>query len=1465
MAKRVCYLWLIFILLLHFSAAGQVRVVSEFYSTEDGLSQNSILDIKKGPAGFLWFATKDGLSRFDGYNFRNFKARNNDLNSSVSNHITSITIAKDSSIWLLNNMGQALRFDAKTEQFDIYPSQEYNRGDNFVFIKQILFARNGDIWLVGSGNGAIRVRRNAGGHSEERLFCSKLQDRVGNDVRSAFEDSEGCIWLLTENGVATVLENDTVPSRFYLQENGLGLNSLLCCAETNDELLITANEGRLFRYDKLKRRFSSLKLPTDGNLNGIALTSDSEALISSDKNGFFLLNLTTGNINNFCKAKNPELPSDFTEQLWRDARGDVWLKFRNTFGLVRFDAKSQEVQHLPFQFQDGIDAYNEEEFCFSFKDDNDQLWLLPADKGKCAWYDKRYEGEKPRFEKEDQKDGLPSVIYKTLRDSCGVFWSATSYNGVQKLVSSNESFVLHKCKKAAKYAEANDVRSVYEDNVQNLWIATRDNCVRLYNKQRQTLGCLSSSGNIVSDAKFGTVHAIYQDRKGIVWLGSNAILYKLTPRNQNGTSFSLQAFHLEENGMSAKALKVTDVLEDSRGRIWIATSGDGLQMLDEKKENGSLFINRHNLLKFGYPPSILQTNCLFEDASGNIWLGSNEGITVFPAEFEDFRFLKFFFYNPENTNLENSYISDIYQDKNGKMWFASFGGGLFRTENEFFLGETPEFKTFSKSNNLFPTDLIYSVQEDCNGFIWCVSENMIIKHDPKKQTSETFGTMNGLNSHGFSEHAFALLKGNKFAVGTNSGFYLFSPDKIVRNDFVPRLQFTKFLLFNKEVEVCDNSVLKQPIHLINEIELNHDQNIFAIEYAALDFSNSHNVQYAYKLDGFEDNWNMVGTQRVASFTNLPHGKYRLLVKSTNSEGFWCDNTRSISITIKPSFWETGWAYLLYLLLFLLVVGGALTGLLLFFRLRSQMQFDKEMSSVKLQFFTDVSHELRTPLTLINAPLENVLNNGKLNENDRKQLEVVRTNAQRMLRMMNQILDFRKLQSNKMRLKVEECVIGELLVKCCSNFTKLADSRKIDFVISDNTNGARYWVDRDKFDTIVFNLLSNAFKFTPEKKRIEITLNIEDGNCALHVKDQGCGIQKDKLGVIFDRYTTLQTNSLTKQSGTGIGLSLVKEIADLHKAEISVSSEVNVGSEFIIRLKPGTEHFDENADIIRNAASEQTATELVSAENDNQKMKLLVVEDNEELRSFIVSVLSAKYNVIDAPDGEAGLASTLQEMPDFILTDIMMPKLDGIELTRRIRQNERTSHIPIILLTAKTDMDSKLECLRIGANDYLTKPFSMVYLETRIENIIAERKKWQNSYRGSLVAVFGDNDKESAETNEAVLQKPEAMDDAFMKKFVDFIEQNMEQSELSLDDICDALKISRWNMTSKVKSLVGMTPVEFIREIRLAKAAKLIMDGELNMTQITYMIGMTDSRYFSRCFKQKFGMTPTEYKHQNSNQ
>lgn len=1462
MAKRVCYLWLLLMLLLRFSAAGQVRVVSEFYSTEDGLSQNSILDIKKDQAGFVWFATKDGLSRFDGYSFRNFKARNSGSTSSVSNHITSITIAKDSAIWLLNNMGQALRFDTKTELFDIYPSQEHNRGDNFVFIKQIQFAKNGDVWLIGSGNGAIRVRQIKNDSFKEQHFCSKLQDRVGNDVRYAFEDREGSIWLLTENGVASVLENDTSPSRFYLQENGLGLNSLLCCAETNDELLITANEGRLFRYDKLKRRFSSQKLPTDGNLNGIALISDSDVLITSDKSGFFVLNLANGTVNNFCKAKNKELPSDITEQMWKDARGDVWLKFRNTFGLVRFDAKTQDVQYLPFQFQDGIEVCNKEDFCFSFKDDNDHLWLLPA--GKNAWYDKNHTGEKPRFEKDDQKDGLPSVVYKTLRDSCGVFWSATSYNGVQKSVTSNESFVLHKCKKAAKYVEANDVRSIYEDNAQNLWIATRDNCVRLYNSQKQMLGCLNQHGNLVTEAKFGAVYAIYQDRKGIVWLGSSAVLYKLTPRNQSGAAFSMQAFHLEENGMSAKALKVTDVLEDSRGRIWIATSGDGLQMLDEKMQNGSLFVNRHNQLKFGYPPSILQTNCLFEDTSGNIWLGSNEGITVFPTNFEDFRFLKFFFYNPENTNLENSYISDIYQDKSGNMWFASFGGGLFKTENDFYLGETPEFKAFNKTNNSFPSDLIYSVQEDNNGFIWCVSENTIIKYDPKKQTSESFGTMNGLNSHGFSEHAFALLRGNKFAVGTNSGFYIFSPDKIAHNDFKPKLQFTKFMLFNKEVEVSDNSVLKQPIHLTDNIELNNDQNIFAIEYAALDFCNSSHVQYAYKLDGFDDNWNMVGSQRVASFTNLPHGKYRLIVKSTNSEGFWCDNEHSVSITIKPSFWETGWAYFLYILLFVLVAGGVLTGLLLYFRLRSQMQFDKEMSSVKLQFFTDVSHELRTPLTLINAPLENVLDNGKLNDNDRKQLEVVRTNAQRMLRMMNQILDFRKLQNNKMRIKVEECVIGELLAKCCSNFTKLADSRKIDFVINDNTKGAKFWVDKDKFDTIMFNLLSNAFKFTPEKKRIEVTLNIEGANCVLHVKDQGCGIHKDKLSIIFDRYTTLHTNSLTKQSGTGIGLSLVKEIADMHKAEISVFSEINEGSEFIIKIKPGTDHFDDNADIIREISAELTSAELTISENNDSKLKLLVVEDNEEMRSFIVSVLSAKYNVIDAPDGEAGFDRTLQEMPDFIITDIMMPKLDGIELTRRIRQNEQTSHIPIILLTAKTDMDSKLECLRIGANDYLTKPFSMVYLETRIENIITERKKWQNSYRGKFVHAFGTNNETLPEPNDDVCPKPEAMDDAFMKKLVDFIEQNIEQSELSLDDICDALKISRWNMTTKVKSLVGMTPVEFIREIRLAKAAKLIAEGELNMTQITYMIGMTDSRYFSRCFKQKFGMTPTEYKQQNCN-
>jgi len=1460
----------IFILLFEFigSLNAQYQIISETYSVENGLSQNSVTDMLKDDDGFLWFTTKDGLSRFDGYNFKNYKASSKELKRSISNEFRQILKDDYGFLWVVNYMGQAFRFDPRSETFQLYPSADENRGDNYISVKRLIKIPSGEIWMMSHGNGCIRAVTDTTDFSVRlTLFCTQNQQKTGHEVRSIYQDRDQRMWLFTERGIAVVSKDEEEPSGYYLteEEDSIRQNSLFASMETNEELLVVGSGGRLFRYNNAKKRFTVFQLPVVSNLNNILALNDSVCFISSDSNGFFLLNHKTNKFRHFLSGKVKEMLSDAIEDSWKDARGDIWMKPASVFGFVRYNLKEDKLYYMPFRYyQEDFSSFSQSQkspFFLSFKDDGDKIWLMPSVSGK-AWYDDAYIGSKPRFNREDAKGSIfPSVVYKSLPDTAGVFWMTTHYGGIRKYVSLNSSFRFTQFKSISEYTEANDILALFEDDKQRLWISTQDNRVRIYGKEGQLLGFLNKRGEITkTESDFANVLFIYQDRKGIFWLGGNPGLFKLTPGSRESVTFTVQSYASSKAGeFSPVSLIINDVLEDSRGRIWLTTQDGGLQLLDES-EGKVRFIHKNNLFKNNYPPAVLLTRCLFEDTNGNIWVGSSEGITVFSNEFERPEHIKFFFYNPENTDLVNSSISDIYQDKEGIMWFASFGGGLFRTSTSFYLGETPDFISYNRENKRFPSDLALGIQEDDEGFLWVVTEEAIVKFDKKNATAEMFGKTSGLDQVGFSQQAIVKKQSGEFIVGASSGFYSFYPDRIIQTEYKPNVVLTRFLLFNKEVELGGkNSPLQTTINTTEEIILTHNQSVFSIEYAALDYRNPAHIQYAYKLDNFEENWNYVGMQRVASYTNLPKGTYYFRVKSTDSEGIWFDNDKVLKVTILPSFWETGWAYFLYVLAVLLVIGTVITVFVVFYKLRSQMELEQKMATMKLQFFTDVSHELRTPLTLINAPLENVLENGNLSKQDKEQLEVVHTNTNRMLRLMNQILDFRKIQSNKMRLRVEKTKLGDFVMACGANFRKIAENRNIDFRMEDNTGGAFFWVDRDKIDTLIFNLLSNAFKFTESGKTIEVSVSLDNGDAVIRVKDEGCGIPKNTLSVIFERFNTVYSLSLTKQTGTGIGLSLVKEIVDLHKATVSVSSEEGTGSVFEVRLKPGVTHLEESSDVVicdEDSPEEHKEQEHLSTEKNREIPTILVVEDNDELRSFLVSVLSKKFNVLEAPNGEAGWERTLQEMPDFVITDIMMPELDGIEYTRRVRGNERTSHIPVILLTAKTDMESKLECLKIGANDYITKPFSMAYLETRVENILEERKKWQDKYRNDLLKT------KSFVTDKAVeppAPKPETQDDVLMRKLVEYIEKHMDNGELTLDDVLDELKMSRWHLTTKIKALVGLTPNEFIRELRLSRAAKLIEEGEYNMTQITYMIGMTDSRYFSRSFKQKFGVTPTEYK------
>lgn len=1383
----------------------QLSSYYSFYTVQDGLAQNTVMDMIKEKNGFLWIVSKNGLSRFDGYDFKNFKASSKELQRSVSNQFLSMKRDACGCFWILNDIGQVLRFDPTTESFSLYPSADENRGDDYFSTGRMLQLNDNEIWLLGTNAaGAIRLTIDTLSSVQMDRFCFGDSSVNSEDVRSVFLGQNDKRWLLTNKGLFSLQGRDTVLTTFPINGTNPSVYSMI---ESPNELIVSSVAGVVYKYEKTKRRMVEVKLPTQQPIVSLYLMNDSYCCALTQQNQMFVFRLLDNAV-----ILSKEFDSSF-EKCWKDLQGDLLFTVKNETNVYVLDHNTFSIHK-------------------SFLNDYDEQ--------------------------------------VSITDTMGVIWSAKENSGVIKTVFFNESFQ----HVAADFNRFNrkqlDVTALWEDDMKRLWVASKDGSLSLFDVNSNRIGYVNSNGEIQnSPSKFALVSFLYQDRKGKIWVATDRSLLCLT--KQSDSKYQVAKCESVSDEFSPLSYEISDLLEDSKGHLWLATRNGGLHLL-QSDEKGYRFIHKENLLKNTYPPTVDQSHALMEDSQGNIWLGSSEGLTIFSSDFDSPENIRFFFYNTENTNLTNSCIYDIYQDQKGNIWMASYGGGLFRLSNEFVLFQTPEFISYNRQNRMFPSDLLLEIQEDQQNNLWVLSEESIVKFDEQNNSFESFGQFRGFRTDRFSGHSLIRRYSGDLVAGTDDGFYSFKPSEITTTEYAPSIVFTRFLLFNKEQDIHqENSPIHQDVSALSEITLEHNQSVFSIGYAALDYRFPEHIQYAYKLEPFETEWNYVGTQRLATYTNLPKGEYRFLVKSTNSEGTWYDNEREIKIHVLPSFWESGWAYCLYalLLVFMLAVAAIV------YRLRTKMKMEQEISDSKLQFFTDISHELRTPLTLINAPLENVLENGSINEEDRKQLEVVHTNASRMLRMMNQILDFRKIQSNKMRLKVEKTNFGQFVSSCSANFLRLAENRNIQFKIDDETNGATYWVDKDKVDTIMFNLLSNAFKFTPEGKKVTVKIEVKEGKGVIVVSDEGCGMPKDKLSIIFDRYTTLQDYSLTKQSGTGIGLSLVKEIVDMHRATIQVESEENKGSVFTIAFLPGIEHFDNTTDIIvkeepeENNGEEESSVSMVSTK---ESMTLLIVEDNDQMREFLRSVLQKRFTVIEAANGKLGYEAAMRELPNFIITDIMMPEMDGIEMTKMIRENEQTSHIPIVLLTAKTDLQSKIDCMNIGANDYITKPFNMPYLEARINNILEERRRWQEKYRESLIqsgmsnkTVEINQEDENEDIQSDIEGEPlNVKDDELMRQFIEVIESNMDNVSFTVEDAQDALKVSRWHLLSKVKSLVGQTPMEFIRETRLTRAAKLIEEGNYTMTQITYMIGMSDSRYFSRCFKQKYGMTPTEYKESKEN-
>ena len=1002
----------------------------------------------------------------------------------------------------------------------------------------------------------------------------------------------------------------------------------------------------------------------------------------------------------------------------------------------------------------------------------------------------------------------------------------------------------------------------------------------------------------------GTAYFIMQDSKGIIWIATKGNgLVRAEQISPTSMSYKLTRYQHDSNDMySLSDNNVYCVYEDHHGRIWAATFAGGINYISQGEHGETVFINHRNNLK-GYPIDVCyKARFITSDNNGRLWVGTTTGAVAFDENFkkpEDIQFHHFSRVPNDTKSLSNNDVHWIIATQQKELYLATFGGGLNKLISISEDGHG-EFKSYSVLDGL-SSDVLLSIREDHKQNLWISTENGICKFVPSGERFENYDERSISFRVRFSEAASTLTSGGDMLFGTSNGLFMFTPDSIRKSSYVPPVVFSKLMVANEDVIPGEKSILKVDLDDTQELVLSHDENIFSVQYAALDYTNPQNIQYAYILDGFEKQWTFADRQRSVTYTNLPKGDYIFRVRSTNSDGVWVDNERILNITILPSFWETPLAYVLYVCFVLLIIFVAVYILFTIYRLKHEVSVEQQISDIKLRFFTNISHELRTPLTLIAGPVEQVLKNDKLPADAREQLVVVERNTNRMLRLVNQILDFRKIQNKKMKMQVQQLNVVAFVRKIMDNFESVAEEHNIDFLFQTEKEALNLWVDADKFEKIVFNLLSNAFKYTPNGKMITVFIREDEGTVSVGVQDQGIGIAENKRKSLFVRFENLVDKNIFNQASSGIGLSLVKELVEMHKATISVDSRLGEGSCFKVDFLKGKEHYNSSVEFILedsvaplsmerivDIANSSLQTEAAiadapdlevsavkeEAEESSSKELMLLVEDNQELRSFLRSIFASTYRVVEASDGMEGWSKALKYLPDIIISDVMMPEKDGIEMTRELRADMTTSHIPIILLTAKTTIESKLEGLEYGADDYITKPFSATYLQARVENLLMQRKKLQNFYRDSLTHVtvseipvaqgetlagHASAEPVSSAAEEPAMPEMSPNDRKFMDKLVDLMEQNMDNGELVVDDLVRELAVSRSVFFKKLKTLTGLAPIEFIKEMRIKRAAQLIETGEFNMTQISYMVGINDPRYFSKCFKAQVGMTPTEYR------
>jgi Signal transduction histidine kinase len=1402
-----------------------------YFSSQDGIEDGLVNDIIQDHKGLLWFATWNGLCRFDGYSFKNYKSDAEEKKGLVNNRLLYITEDKYGCIWVQCYDSACYRFNPNTEIFEPIPKESSNK------IQSVEILSNGSVWLLCKDGGGIRVLTDFDDLSLSYNTYSYPEGTLPRGkIQSVFVDSKSHEWILTDNGLYRLVDSQLLT---IVQGNakGGGNTAFHAAQERNGELFFGAGLGKVYQFSLIRDQLDSCQLSTTASVISI-LEVSSKMIYTTDEDGFFIHNSSND-------IKHVTLEVNKTIESAQVTKNELLWFVHPGYGASLFDMQTQQLSFVEIKDESGRPLTTESGF-FTIEDENDVLWVHPKG-GGFSYYDVQSKQLVPfNTTNRSVKWKSNDRCFAALADKQGNLWMSTQQDRLKRITFVPDKFHIYSPAPEDTELPGNEIRALYFDRAGRLWTGGKGADVSVYDKQL----------NLLQRFKIGKVYAITQDADSAYWISTKGDGLVRVTEMANG-KFNIQRFANNPNdpfSLSSDNLYYT--FQDSKKRIWIATYGGGLNLVENNPDGSVRFISHRNLMK-NYPiDRFYKVRHVTEDMQGRIWASTTAGILLFDNAYQnpgDIVFHSICWEQGNSNSLSNNDVQMVKHMSDGGIYAITYGGGL----NE--LVQTGDYsfdsKVYARKNGLI-SDIIYSMQEDREGNIWMASAGGIVKFITEGEQVQYPIEHIAPNVH-FSEGVGAT-DGKQIFFGTNRGLFYFTPEAIRKTDFIPPIFFSSIWVNNQEQSSKqESSAFTNSLDNSCCITLPSNNHSLRIDFSALDMTDTKYIQYTYMLEGFDKTYHQTD-RNEANYTNLPPGKYVFHVKSTNNEGVWVENERTLSIEVLPTFHETLYSKLLYIVLVLLLIACAIYIYTVFYRIRNKAKNEELISRMKMDFFTNVSHELRTPLTLVTGPLEFILQGKCKPENVKGILDNVKKNCDRMQRLVGQILDFSKIQDNKMKLRILRKDIVGFTSNIVNYFTALAQKRNINLTFVSDSSYCYLWFDMDHIEKAVFNLISNAFKYTADGKNIQVRIIEKENSVVIQIKDEGTGIKKEKQVVIFNRFENLKQTNMQFSLSSGIGLSLAKELVEMHQGNITLESEPGEGSAFSIELLKGKAHFPNDTEYILSDWEEETSMLLSEEErhtknSTDDKLLMLVIEDNYELRMFIRQIFQDKFHIIEARDGKEGVEKAFSDLPDIIITDIMMPVKDGIGVLKELRNDERTSHIPAIVLTAKADQGSILTGIQTGADDYVTKPFSVDYLQAKVNHILEQRTILQEYYRNTQYAVVQEDVQ-----NEQDLPQLSEKDIIFLNKLSEVMNLQMDNPDLSVDQMVSYFNLSRTNFFQKLKSLTGLSPILYIKESRMRKAAELLKGKDYSVSEIAYKVGFSDPSYFSKCFKSFWNMTSTEY-------